>query len=375
MKWFLRLSLFLGGFLFALLFFELYLRNFSNIAYGEKYYLWPPNLKKIVAIENGVLPGISGSKRFYINQLGVRGREPSETDRYRILVFGGSTVESGELDEDETWVSLLEKRLNVGRGEQVWVGNAGRRGGGVRDHILQLKYFEPQIGKKINEIMMLSGVNDLMLSVNKNIYKQLNDAWENNPDVSQLDHAFSVFPVGRQGLKSTAIWSLLKKVKLTVFGSEKVFDREGEDQVYWRGKRMQATKVIQTLPDLSLQLKDYEKSLRIFVRLAKMKSEKVILLTQPSIWKTDMAIDEEKLLWFGCMDEGGWSCFDPGVLAQGLDLFNRQTLEVCKVEDISCIDLASEMAKNTDIFADDVHFNEEGSRQVSKVVFEALKKE
>jgi len=52
---------------------------------------------------------------------------------------------------------------------------------------------------------------------------------------------------------------------------------------------------------------------------------------------------------------------------------NDVLLTVCQARHIPCIDLAEKLPRTSTMFYDDVHFNDQGSEAVSKVVYEALK--
>lgn len=345
---------------------EILLHKFYSLRYGYQYYLWPPYTTRSVTAPPDVFPGVSGTKRFLINSIGMRGDEPSYDDKMRILALGGSTTESGELDETETWPYLLQKKLNEDSEQKIWVGNAGRRGSTTRDNILQFKYFVSQI-KNIDTIILLPGINDFMLSISTE-YKPFDLKSIDNPSASQMDHAFSVHPYSSYGFKGTAIWSLIKQAKVATIGRKLIEDNEGKSQTFWRDKRQNAKEILDQLPDLTKALNEYETNLNMTIDMTKSVSPRIILLTQPTIYKDEMPQAELVILWFGCIDQEGWKCYSPKVLKEGMEKFNERTLDVCKKRNVECIDLATTLPKNTSIFLDDVHFNENGSREVAKII-------
>ena len=103
----------------------------------------------------------------------------------------------------------------------------------------------------------------------------------------------------------------------------------------------------------------------------------MVFLTQPSIWAARMEpADQAILLACGLGPNNVW-CDDqryytPRALADGLDRFNKATLEVCRARGLFCIDLAARIPKSRENFFDDMHFNEAGGRLVGRVVAEAL---
>lgn len=351
---------------------EITLRLTHSLKYGHNYYLWPPFLSRQITVEPGVLPGISGTKNFYVNSIGIRGNEPGENYDYKIVAIGGSTTESGDVDDGEMWTNLLQQKLSVATSDKIWVANAGRRGSTLRDNILHLKYFVSKMGNT-DAIILLSGINDFMFSIS-NEYKPFNQNTIYNPTINQLDHAFFIHPYTKSGIKGTATYALLKQAKITVFGRKIINDNEGESQMFWRQKRQNAVKFIDilTLSEYEQGLEEYERNLNIVIDMSKQISKRTILMTQPTLWRDKMPKDEEDLLWFGCIDDNGWSCYTPNALQSGIEMYNQKVLEVCKYRNVECIDLTSALPKSTEVFADDVHFNEEGSRKVSQVIFEYM---
>lgn len=367
----LKASFVLIGIVIALLTVELILRVFFSLSYQNKYYLWPPYLSKIVTPIPGVLPGISGQKRFFINSAGIRGSEPSAEYNYRILALGGSTTESGELDEDETWPALLQKKINQEKNIKSWVGNAGRRASTSRENLIQMKYFAPQI-KNVDSILLLVGVNDFMMSLEEN-YQPVFNNLNKTPTADEFDRAFFIHPYTHLGLKGTATWSLIKKIKVTFLGRKKIVEADGKTQLFWRNQR-QNSDIIENLPDLKLALREYRSNLEQIVSLSKTRKIRLILITQPSLWQENMPKELAALLWFGCIDKekSHWRCYSPEVLNHGLTKYNETLLNVCHDYQIECIDLADKLPKDTSIFTDDVHFNENGAREVAKEVYEYL---
>lgn len=355
----------------SLLIVEISLRYFSKIKYGYNYYLWPPYITRTITIRPQVMPGVSGQKQFSINSIGIRGNEPSSHNNYKILALGGSTTESGYLDDSQTWPQLLQNNLNQNSNSKIWVGNAGRRGSTLRDNILHLEYFVSQL-KDLDTIILLVGVNDFMYGLSTE-FKPFDTSTIKKPTINQLDHAFFIHPYTKSGFKGTAIWSFAKQIKVTYFGRKVLHFNEEEAITFWRRKRKNADGIIHELPDLSKQLQDYENNLNTFINMAKTNTGRIIILTQPNIWKKQMSEEELNLLWFGCIEKNGWQCYSPEALEKGMNLFNGKAKEACEKKKVECLDLASIPPKDTSIFADEVHFNENGAREVAKILSDYLK--
>jgi hypothetical protein len=60
-------------------------------------------------------------------------------------------------------------------------------------------------------------------------------------------------------------------------------------------------------------------------------------------------------------------------LAKGMAAFNQAILDFCRQEGMECIDLASQVPRDSQHFFDDEHFTEAGSEQVARVVADYLR--
>jgi len=54
---------------------------------SEEYYVWPPGLRKIFRPAPGIMPGIEGESRFFINEYGIRGDPRKMGDVHKIITF------------------------------------------------------------------------------------------------------------------------------------------------------------------------------------------------------------------------------------------------------------------------------------------------
>ena len=108
----------------------------------------------------------------------------------------------------------------------------------------------------------------------------------------------------------------------------------------------------------------------------KSKGIAVILVTQPYLWHSDLPNEEQSLLWAGGIgkyqEESGHEYYSFEALAKGLKMYNETLLRICHTENVECIDLESQLSKDTSNFFDDVHFNESGSRNVATVLGDYL---
>ena len=374
---------------FALVLAEIGLRVFWPEE--RSYHVIRPHTRATFHPSPEVLTGVSGPALYAINSQGIRGRELDPTrDEYRILAVGGSTTELLYLDEPETWPALVEASLtHPGMGKPVWVGSVGRSGMNARDHAVQVKFLLRQ-PPPLDEVWVLTGVNDLTVALAQgDSYVAPAPITDPVAERAQIRRAFHVAPgslhepgtddallPGAPWYKGTATYQLLKRVRFATRRASGpvnlVQDPRGDILLRWRAHRRSASSLLDTLPDLTAALTEYRRNLERIVEVTRASSVRLVLLTQPFAWRAGMSRAEEEKLWLGGVGdfqvESGKPYYTPRVLADGMTKFNETMLAVCRDRDVECVDLASQLPKDTLTFYDDVHFTELGARLVAQAI-------
>lgn len=344
-----------------------------------RYYVWPPRFESTLSPDPKNMPGISGDALFKINSVGVRGEELADSQTYRILAVGGSTTECLYLDQTEGWTSLLQRKLSEEKHETIWVGNLGKSGHNTRHHLLQLKYYLPQL-PKIDAVLLLVGVNDVHIRLSDLAYDPeatLKPTFESE----YMRAAFAVAPPDLPAFhyKRAGWWRLAKKLKegyLATAHAQPVQDATGQAVTQWRQYRRNAEEIVDMQPDLSDALREYRRNLNAIVDLAQRNGVHPILVTQPALWRPGMTQEDLDLLWMGGIGSfqlgKGHKYYSAAALDRIMQEYNAVLLEVCRGRAIDCIDLAQRLPKDRTVFYDDVHFNETGAAQVAQVLFEHL---
>lgn len=346
---------------------------------GEGYYIWPPGLNKVFKPSSEIMPGISGLSRFSINSVGLRGDEPDPLATYRILTIGGSTTECLYLDQNETWPYLLQQALNQqAQPQRVWVGNGGMSGRTAWHHLAALEYL-PLDELKIDAIIAIVGINDLTLRLSQDANYDPNPMAKADAQEWLLAETFPASNLSQPGepwIKNTALWRLLQQV--TRSNSQKnVQDQAGRTYITWREHRQNAVDIRDELPDLSSALETYASNLNKMIDVANERSVRLILVTQPTLWRPDLPEDLAALLWLGGVgnfqSEDSKPYYSVSALDRAIQAYNDTLLQVCRVRKVECVDLASMLEKDTTVFYDDVHFNESGARKVAAVLADYLR--
>lgn len=344
-----------------------------------RYYLQQPYLQRTYDPDPTITPGVNGISRFWTNSQGFQSDEFSPDDDYRLLAIGGSTTMSILLDQTETWPQLLQDKLNAGNENfRVWVGNAGRRGRSSRENLMHVKYLLPQY-PDIDAIILLLGINDLGLRLGQGNRYDPNFLASPGGERSTIYRAFD-YRVKQDPFepyyKQTGIWRLFERLWGPAPDAQVVLDTNPDEDaraglIRAREKRQQAP-VEDELPNLTPALAEYRRNINTMIDLAQARQVRVILMTQPSLWRPDLTQAERDLLWFGWGPDDKFF-YSVEALAEGLEQYNEQVRQICRERQVECIDLARLLPQDTTIFYDDVHFNENGARQVAEVIADYLR--
>jgi lysophospholipase L1-like esterase len=344
---------------FGLIVFEYFnYRNVSEITYS---YVWPPNHEYVFHPNSSIFNGISGESHFTINSLGYRGEKiKNHENEYRILILGGSTSECLYLDDRETWPYLLMKKLDkTTEDKKVVAMNIGKSGHGLRNNLLALKYlpdyYEPDL------IILLTGANDVLFKLSRK------DAWQpfNESEFDNTEsYTFSVFP--GYDWKSAMVYKIYNSINLK-FEKVKPQDGIGNTLVENRLKRQNAENWINEIPDLTLELEDYEKSLERVIDLSNERNSSLIFMTQPYLWKENMTPEEDASLWMTY--DFGENYYPTETMIYSMEEFNNRLLKICESnKNLFCIDLEEIVPKTLDYLYDDMHFNENGASFVAEEI-------
>ncbi len=126
------------------------------------------------------------------------------------------------------------------------------------------------------------------------------------------------------------------------------------------------------LPDVASALTEYHSNLDAIVDLAAAHEARLVLITQPSVWRPGMTAAEQERLWLGGVGDyqelPGQPYYSVDALADAMQRYNDVLVDTCRQRDVECLDLAAVLARSTDTFFDDVHFTEAGSAEVGRLV-------
>jgi lysophospholipase L1-like esterase len=342
----------------------------------NKRWVWQPNLTKTFQPDSAIFVGIKGSSDFTINQLGYRG-DLFQANTVNYLCLGGSTTECLYLANSETWPSVLQQELNKNnQSQKIIIGNLGKSGVSAYDNYLHLKYYVPQLSH-VKGVIFMVGLNDAMRLLKE----------PTNFDIAydlaiEEERTQAIF---QQSLVNGKWWSQIKLVQLAYqvyfqWQQSKVEwlvqDTRGKTLQHWRENRQATQQWIDTLPSHEYALRNYQKILNLILIEAQNQSISLCFISQASMYKDSMIATENKLLWMGGVGDfqqnAGNAYYSPKAIGQLLEKYNQATADFCKKNNLRFVDISTALPKDTSVFYDDCHFNENGACLVAKEVVKQI---
>lgn len=320
-----------------------------------------------------------------MNSRGLRGAELTPEHDFQLLTLGGSTTECLLLNQDETCPHLLQAELSTRSGRKVWVGNAGVSGHSTREHSSQTPNLLDGY-PDTNLVILLLGVNDLGLRLQQDAAYDEHFMDRTGTEEYLIARAFHNYPLRFRSdmpfYKRLEIYARLRRTKTRIknlllafrpTGGGTIEDEFGKNLKRWRTNRANALRIRNRLPDMTAALNEYGRNLRRIITAALDRGARILLITQPSLWRSDLSDEERRQLWWGGIGdfqrEGARAEFySVAALEEGMALYNRELIDICLEQHVDCLDLAGQVPKDIRAFYDGVHFTEAGARVVAREI-------
>lgn len=319
---------------------------------------------KRVSTASDTMPGIQGQIKLSVNRYGLRGPETIlEDNDLNILCVGGSTTECLYVSDENTWPWRLQNKLEVELEKKVFVGNAGVSGHYSPNHEYLIKNYS--FSPKFSWIVVLCGINDMGRAL-----KGDDEFMRNDFVKSTLNEKYA--SKGMPWYKRFEFMKLLKMGHVEPRTDEIIQDEAGNWYKDIRLRRKKALKheTISIPPkNLNQALSQYRIDLKSIVKAAKENGQKLLFLSQPTLYAKGMSNELEKLLIQHISETQAHS---PEVLADTMDAFNQTLSNFCRDEGIAFFDLDKHLPKDKTVFYDDCHFNTSGCVKVANLVFSEL---
>jgi lysophospholipase L1-like esterase len=287
------------------------------------------------------------------NSFGFRGEEwdgQKVKDKITILTVGGSTTECYFIDDNRTWANLLGKKLS--QKYPNIINNAGLNGHSSVGHVVLLENYFPKI--KPDYALILLGINDIANTENggNKFDDNLNESQgfrhyvqkiEDYSRLINLLHSlYRSYEAYKFGLNDKNEWVLDKKYKPLLTSS---LDTDKILNIHAKAQEIYKSRLIKILD------------------LCKKNGTEPIFITQPLLFgygKDSITnIDLGQYPIYAINGEMYW---------KKLQIYNQSLKIVAADNQVSVIDLAKELPKNSLYFYDDMHFSDKGCEKVSEIL-------
>ncbi|HSW55026.1 MAG TPA: SGNH/GDSL hydrolase family protein [Ignavibacteriaceae bacterium] len=266
-----------------------------------------------------------------------------DTTKYNVFCLGGSTTEF----KDETgrdWPGLVQEKLNKELlFKDIRLFNLGKQWYSTQhiliNYALNLKQYKP------DAVIVMENINDLL----------------HNADFSWLSTGEFRDDYGN---------FLGPLTRLIKYGSFAEFLVKTIDGLWYQEKPIE----IETTEFRGL--KAFERNLNTLITLAKEDGTKIILMTQPNIYKDQMT--EQELGTLGMLNGeavGNGKRWTYKTALNGFRQYNDKIREIASTKGgVYLIDLELIVPKSLEFFIDDVHYNSKTHDLISLFISEELKK-
>lgn len=294
------------------------------------------------------------------NAVGFRGDDPPRhyPDYLTIIAIGGSTTECFYLSDGESWPEVMSGHLK-GNFSRVWVNNAGLDGHSSFGHAYLLRDYLAPIAPKIATFLV--GVNDVGLD-------RVN-AFDDSMLANMASNT-SIRDVMRDGRRALVALSnhshVVNLSMLMVRSALTVRAGLGHGSVDFANAPPLQLSVAARAEQLHIHRTKfaplYEQRLMDLIRISESMGIRPVLITQPALW--GRGIDPTTGADLGPASDFFWD---------RLEIYNDVTRSVAAALNVSQIDLARKMRKDSQLYYDWIHFTKEGAREVARIVAEELK--
>ena len=285
------------------------------------------------------------------NSLGFRGPDPPKdfASRLTILTIGGSTTESLFLSDGKTWTDEMARRV-AEKFPDAWVNNAGLDGQSTYGHLTLLRDFVDDLHPRV--AIFLIGINDVGLDAGNGYDEAL------TPPSSRV-RALTSFVTDHSEVAGLAqnLWRVARTRSLG-FGHGQI------DLTTLRHLEHDEANTKATLAAFSQGLPAFAARVQAIVDECRRHGIEPVLVTQPML--NGDAIDPATGVNLATIQVRGAA--NGRLWWQVLELYNDVTRRVAHDRGVLLVDAAREMPKDSRLYYDFMHYTNEGSLVMGRIV-------
>ena len=308
---------------------------------------------------------------YHANKYGFRANDiqkEKSKKTYRIFLLGGSTVLNLDAPFEKNVSEQLRKLLMKDfPDKQIEVINAGNEGytseHSLIDYLYKISDFKPDL------IIMWHGINDMA-------YACVPSPYTYGPYKQDYSHYLGSVTNMVQGYYSEKPIIDVHLV-LTDFITHFFTNNFYSDIVSYYQTKIKKTNTlprdIQPITKEFQSITAYKRNLQYLIKVITGDNVKLFVGDQPYLYTQNADI---KTTWYMqqlCSDGKHYPSL--ASLIKGINAFNTVTKEVSDENHIPFINLAQQIPKTTEFFADDVHLTEKGNQLLGQILYDFIKQE
>ncbi|MFH0878530.1 MAG: GDSL-type esterase/lipase family protein [Lentisphaerota bacterium] len=298
----------------------------------------------------------------HVNALGFRGDElapQKPAGGLRIFYLGGSTFLGASVSFEDSHPRLVEQKLKAKfPGRTIEVQNAGNHWHttehSIIKYLFKIKELQPDV------ILLCHNINDLYRSFTPEEFAA---------PVYRSDYSHFYGPVAHM------VRAYFERATPPLFSIHLVtLDRLSD----YLGRTLYSD--FRTMREVEVDdfpsIEPFRRNLVSMARILKQDGVKLVLVTEPYLYRDDLTAAERKKLWMNKkMCARGRAYASAASMARGMSRFNQVIKEVASENSVPLLDMEASIPKTLEYFRDDCHYTEKGHRLVADTAFDFLVRE
>ena len=291
----------------------------------------------------------------------------------RVFCLGASPTDQPTQNAEDAWWGVLETRLNaaVAGGARVEILSRGRGGETAADTLrwarAALLPYSP------DAVVILQGINDLCWNGGPH-YRYPRE--EQTSELTERD--WGGYPRWKRALRLVSqTYRHISELRNRRRIREAI--RAGAALEWHSGALPELRRLYQSRP-LQAELKrdpdpivEFGDSMQALLQLLREHHVPAIVCAQPVLWKSGMTEEARARLWMSVATPSGFARAAPAWLEAEMARYNAVQRQVAERAGALFVDLPGRIPATDDLFMDDCHFTDEGSRRVAAEILPALK--
>lgn len=328
---------------------------------NSNYVTLKPNINKKIYINPGILAGLEGQQSIITDSKGFRVTKEIDyknkaVNKYRIFAIGASTTEQIYTDQFRTWTNLLQEKLSDKYPHRDFeVINTGASGLRAVNHLATL---EKIINYHPDMVIFLMGINDW----NHHIISHFDNE---KPETSYQKFVSIVNKSSFETSWNKIYLPIRNKIRSRVFGIHCKKELEMKNSPYKFGTLFKNDQR-EFKPDDVME--SYKEQISQMNKICDDYQIKCVFLTQPNGYKKSASAKYKEYFWM-----------TPSSYTLTLDnlqyiskLYNDYMKNFAMKNNKIMCDLDAKIPASLDYMYDDCHFNINGTKKVSEVLFNCI---